>query len=119
MREYELKLSKIAGLMESHIIDARILSLKDIKANDVLDSDIEDLLSDEMWEKLECGRDLYYFDMMIFSKELYFIILDEFLFIKCGEMSFEVDGIFEEQTYNMFRDIVFLNSKCKTIKDII
>lgn len=119
MKNYEMKLSKVASLMEEHAKEARIISLKDIQADDVLDSNVEELLSDEMWEKLECGRDPYYFDMMVFSKKLYFIIIDEFLYIKCGDdVTFEIDGIFEESIYNMFRDIV-LNSKCKTIRDII
>lgn len=118
MREYELKLNKVASIMESHISEARVFSIKDIKANDVLSSNVEDLLSDKMWMDLEKGRNPYYFDMAVFGKELYFIIIDELLYVKCNEMTFEIDGIMEENIYNMFRDIV-LNTKCKTIRDII
>lgn len=118
MKEYELKLNKVASIMESHISDARIISLKDIKADEVLSSNVEDLLSDKMWMDLEKGRNPYYFDMVVFGKELYFIIIDELLYVKCNEMTFEIDAIMQENIYNMFRDIV-LNTKCKTIRDII
>lgn len=116
MREYEL--NKVASIMESHVSEGRILSLKDIKAEDVLESELEDLLSDQMWELLECGRDPYYFDMLIFANDLYFIIVDEYLFVNYCDKTFEIDGIFNETLYNRFRDIV-LNTKCRTIDDII
>lgn len=118
MREYELKITKVAAMMEAHVSEARVFSIKDIKANDVLSSNVEDLLSDKMWMDLEKGRDPYYFDMVLFDKNLYFIIIDELLYVKCNEMSFEIDGVMEENIYNVFRDIV-LNTKCKTIQDII
>lgn len=113
MREYELKLNKIASIMESHISEARVFSIKDIKANDVLNSNVEDLLSDKMWMDLEKGRNPYYFDMVVFGKELYFyfIIIDELLYIKFNEMSFEIDGVMQENIYNMFRDIVLKSAK--------
>lgn len=118
MMDYELKIEKVASLMESHVSEARVVSLKDIKADDVLLSSVEELLSDKMWADLEKGRNPYYFDMAVFGKELYFIIIDELLYVKCGEMTFEIDGIMNESIYNMFRDII-LNTKCKTIRDII
>ena len=113
MKEYELKLNKVASIMESHISEARVFSIKDIKANDVLNSNVEDLLSDKMWMDLEKGRNPYYFDMVVFGKELYFyfIIIDELLYIKFNEMSFEIDGVMQENIYNMFRDIVLKSAK--------
>lgn len=117
MKNYE-GIKRVADLMESHVSEGRILSLKDIKADDVLESSLEGLLSDQMWELLECGRDPYYFDMLLFAKDLYFVIVDEYLFVKCGDKTFEIDGIMNESIYNIFRDII-LNAKCKTIRDII
>ena len=113
MKEYELKLNKVASIMESHTSEARVFSIKDIKANDALNSNVEDLLSDKMWMDLEKGRNPYYFDMVVFGKELYFyfIIIDELLYIKFNEMSFEIDGVMQENIYNMFRDIVLKSAK--------
>lgn len=114
----EMKMMIIVGAMEKHIKEANIISMRDVKGQDILESNFEELLSDEMWTILEKGRDAAYLDLVIFDSDLYFIIIDEYLYVKCGNASFEIDGIMSETIYNMFRDLV-LNSKCKTIQDII
>lgn len=118
MNNLELKMSVIVRALEKQIKNANIISMRDVNGEDMLNSDLENMLSDNMWEELENGRNIAYLDIAKFDEDLYFIIVDEFLFVKCGNASFEIDGIMFEGIYNMFRDLI-LNSKCKTIKDII
>lgn len=114
------KLMVIANMMEKNIEKANIISMKgDVSSQEIIESDMEKYISDKMWRMLNKRRNVYYLDMVIFDDELYFVIFDEYLFIKCENSSFDIDGILDERIYNVFRDIV-LNAKSKcTNKDIM
>lgn len=107
---------QILGIMEKHIESAKIMSCKNLTNEAVCDSNIYSLMSDMQQEELQKGRDVYYLDVCMFSKNLYFIIMDEFLYIRCKNNEYTIDAIMAESLYNEFRDLVILNKNRKVVK---
>lgn len=98
---------EILQMMEAHIEKANTFSLKNIEASVVTNSNVYDLLSSEQRNHMFRSDDIAYLDGCVFNKQLYFIIMDEFLFVKCKNSEFTIDGVMFETLYNEFRDLVF------------
>lgn len=97
---------EILRIMEKHINAANALRFKNLESINVKNSNIFDIMSDEQKSYLDRSKDVAYLDVCLFNKSLYFIIMDEFLFIKCQNCEYTIDGIMAETLYNDFRDLV-------------
>lgn len=106
MMETKIMPRQILGIMEKHIEKANTFSLKNIEASVVTNSDVYDLLSSEQKNYMFRSDDIAYLDGCVFNEQLYFIIMDEFLFIKCKNSEFTIDGVMSETLYNEFRDLI-------------
>lgn len=102
---------QILGIMEKHIERANTMRFKNLETSIVKNSNVYDIMSDEQKSYLDRSKDVAFLDVCIFSKNLYFVIMDEFLFIKCNNNEYTIDGVMSESLYNEFRDLILIKKE--------
>lgn len=111
MMETKIMPRKILAIMTAHIERANTMRFKNLETTIVRNSNIYNFMSDEQKSYLYRSNNVAFLDVCIFSKELYFIIMDEFLFIKCKNSEYTIDGVMSETLYNEFRDLILIKKE--------